>query len=281
MWFRADNKNRLSFAFVFLIWEVNNPCPLEERKRWPAFSLNGGEVPLSAGTVRGWHKILAELVLGVDAARTRTWHALCATLASAVAAYRDRENRPLENFEGIAQMLVRWRSIESVRLYLKVRDTTYADYVDIVTSTDGTSVSSDTMPPLGPAEGAADIDRAIETITKDLDAALLRKRGGPSTSAEAAAPAQPAKARRLGKSPVPAAQAETSARSRALSAAPTKDSTIEIDWGGEWWRGVCGTSRWSQTDGAALTRVAYEAAKGHKAHSVWHNLNIEDWREVN
>ena len=57
--------------------------------------------------------------------------------------------------------------------------------------------------------------------------------------------------------------------------------TIEIDWGGEWWRGVCGTSRWSQADSTVLTRVAYEAAKGHKAHSVWHNLNIEDWREVN
>ena len=83
MWFRADNNNRLSFAFAFLLWEVHNPCPVDERKRRPAFSLNGGEVPLSAGTVRGWHKTLTELVLGVDAARTRTWHALRATLASA------------------------------------------------------------------------------------------------------------------------------------------------------------------------------------------------------
>ena len=277
MWFRADNNNRLSFAFAFLLWEVHNPCPVDERKRRPAFSLNGGEVPLSAGTVRGWHKILTEVVLGKDAARTRTWHALRATLASAVAAYRDREGRPLENFEGIAQMMVRWRSIESLRLYLKVRDTTYADYVDIVTRTDGTNISADTLPPLGPSEGAADIDRAIVAIAKDVAASQPRTRGDPTI---AAPPAKTPQATPR-KAATPVVRSAASARSRAMAVAPAKGQMIEVDWGGEWWRGVCGVTRWSETDDAALTRVAYLAAKGHKAHSEWHNLKVEIWREVN
>ena len=75
-------------------------------------------------------------VLGTDGARLRTWHALRATLASALAAFRDSEGRPLENYEGVAQMLVRWKSIDSLRVYLKVGDTAYADYVDIATRTD-------------------------------------------------------------------------------------------------------------------------------------------------
>ena len=120
------------------MWEVAHPCELGDRAQWPAFSLRGDKEPLTPGAVRAWHKAATEAVLGVDGARSRTWHALRATLASALAAYRDSENRPLENFEGIAQMLVRWRAIDSLRLYLKVRDTTYADYVDIATRTTST-----------------------------------------------------------------------------------------------------------------------------------------------
>ena len=106
MWFRVDSSNHLGFAHRFLQWEIDNFCPCSLRSTWPAFSLSGADVPLKPEPVRAWHKKLVTHVMGPERAKLRTWHALRATLASAIAAYRGSDNKPLENYEGVAQMMV-------------------------------------------------------------------------------------------------------------------------------------------------------------------------------
>ena len=64
----------------------------------------------------------------------------------------------------------------------------------------------------------------------------------------------------------------------ALAAAPAKGLAIEVSWGGEWWRGVAGTTRWSAADSAVVTRVAYAAADGWKATASWHAADEMEWR---
>ena len=63
-------------------------------------------------------------------------------------------------------------------------------------------------------------------------------------------------------------------------AAGAGGDAIEVDWGGEWWRGTSGVTRWSTADDAVLTRVAYAAAQGYQAHTVWHNTEEMSWREA-
>ena len=53
-----------------------------------------------------------------------------------------------------------------------------------------------------------------------------------------------------------------------------------MDWGGEWWRGTSGVTRWSTADDAVLTRVAYAAAHGYQAHTVWHITEELSWKEA-
>ena len=71
----------------------------------------------------------------------------------------------------------------------------------------------------------------------------------------------------------------------AAPAAATPSSTgtripnrprIEVDWSGEWYSGLTTSQR---TQGCELlTRVLYDAARGHKAQACYHNLDLEHWR---
>ena len=49
-----------------------------------------------------------------------------------------------------------------------------------------------------------------------------------------------------------------------------------MDWSGEWYSGLTTSQR---TQGCELlTRVLYDAARGHKAQACYHNLDLEHWR---
>ena len=255
MWFRVDSSNHLGFAHRFLQWEIDNFCPCSLRSTWPAFSLSGADVPLKPEPVRAWHKKLVTHVMGPERAKLRTWHALRATLASAIAAYRGSDNKPLENYEGVAQMMVRWKSLDSLRLYLKVKASDYADYADIVTSTDGSAVSQEDLPPLGPEGAIADVEAAVASLHGKRNTPSQQVRGEPSTLQRLRAPAGP-----------------TGPKPQLLS------TRVRVKWDNEWYYGVCGTSR--ADGGAWVTRVAYAACEGHSKCSLWHNLSIETWEQV-
>jgi len=272
MWFRPDTGNQLSFALAFLLWEIAHPCPLDARTRWPAFSLAGGEKPLSAHTVRAWHSTVTIRVLGADAALLRTFHAFRATLASALAAYRDAHGRPLENFEGVAQMLIRWKSVESVRVYMKIRDVAYADYVDIATRTDGSHISGEELPPLGPEDGANDVGRAIAQLSGGIDDDSGGDGGGGKRRSDGDPETTAVTARRARTNP------PGDARARAIAKAPSMGQRVQIDRGGDWWSGVSGTTRWSDADDAMITRIAYDAQNGWSATSEWHITDEIEWR---
>ena len=261
MWFRVDDSNQLGFAHRFLEWEIDHFCPPDLRSKWPAFSLGGTDKPLKPGPVREWHKKVATHVMGAERAKLRTWHALRATLASAIAAYRNSDGKPLENYEGIAQMLVRWKSLDSLRIYLKVKATDYADYADIVTRTDGTAISQGDLPPLGPESAIADLDAAVAALSKKQkgQAALPEPEG-------AAADDGPAPARKQQR------------REPATPRPQLLGTRVRVLWEDEWYHGVAGASRLE--DGVWITRVAYDASGTWRKCSMWHSLANETWEQM-
>jgi hypothetical protein len=170
-------------------------------------------------------------------------------------------------------MLVRWKSVESVRVYMKIRDVAYADYVDIVTHTDGSHVSGEELPPLGPEDGADDVGRAIAQLSGGVDGDDSGDSGGAKRKGDGD-PETTAVTARVRARTNPSGDA----RSRALAKAPSMGQRVQINRGGDWWDGVSGTTRWSDADDAFITRIAYDAANGWNATSEWHATDDMEWR---
>ena len=72
--------------------------------------------------------------IGTAEAALRSWHAFRVTIACALLANAAR--RGMAATEAITELLVRWKSVESVRCYAKMLPAEYADLVDEVTRTD-------------------------------------------------------------------------------------------------------------------------------------------------
>ena len=53
---------------------------------------------------------------------------------------------------------------------------------------------------------------------------------------------------------------------------------VQVDHGGEWWLGTAGVTRWSEGDNAYVTRIAYDAQRGWKPTSEWHEAGAFEWR---
>ena len=75
-------------------------------------------------------------------AAQRTWHSCRITLATRLFATRgEKGGIARDEIEGVIQSLVRWKTVEAMRIYARMQPTQYADYVDMATnsrpSTDG------------------------------------------------------------------------------------------------------------------------------------------------
>ena len=70
MWFRYDDTNPLYFAWRWQQWEMAHPCPLHERRTWPAFSPFGNEVPFTPSVADAKLHELMRCVMTVAEAMT-------------------------------------------------------------------------------------------------------------------------------------------------------------------------------------------------------------------
>ena len=84
-------------------------------------------------------------------------------------------------------------------------------------------------------------------------------------------PTGPGRRRGGGTAAAPAAATPSSTGTRI----PNR-TRVEVDWSGEWYSGLTTSQR--AEGGELLTRVWYDAARGHKAQACYHNLDLEHWR---
>ena len=84
MWFRYNPADPWNFAAAWLAWELEFPCPMDQREQWAAFSPDGGRNPYTTKALqRDFHSVVLEAIGAIEAA-LRTWHALRVTTATAL-----------------------------------------------------------------------------------------------------------------------------------------------------------------------------------------------------
>ena len=196
MWFLVDDTNPLNFASRYLRYERRYPCPPAARRLWAAFSPDGGAAPFGYARAADLLLKLMTAVLGSAQAAHHSWHAFRVTIACAIFAKQRGNN------EGLAQMLVRWKSPDSVRTYAHMLPSSYANLVEEVTRTDAHPQRDMVLPDLDPCDAAADVQRAVDELERDLAPARAPPRvavdsAPPSRSTSdakraSAAPAKPA-----------------------------------------------------------------------------------------
>lgn len=222
MWFRFDDSNPLNFAARWRQWELDHPCPPQDRGTWPAFSPFGNEVPFTSSRAGALFQMLLVAALGTAAAALRSWHSCRITIATRLYARRGSDVAR-DEVEGIIQAVVRWKTVEAMRIYARIDPAHYAQYVDMAASLEGESgeVIPDSMPPVDPEAMVEEGVAAIAAIDEETRAAANARRA--EAKRQASANAEPGKKRRQAP---PSGQPHDDAPEH--SAAPV---TVEVDSG--------------------------------------------------
>lgn len=159
MWFRVNLDDPLNFAAAYIRWELDYPCPVEQRAQWAAFSPDGGCASFTTDALQRRFGQVLVVALGELEASRRSFHALRVTAATALST----KKRP----DGAIQAVIRWKTLEAMRLYAKMDATQYADLVDEITTTqiDVTKVAA--LPALGPDDTLLAMQEALEDLQLD------------------------------------------------------------------------------------------------------------------
>jgi hypothetical protein len=85
----------------------------------------------------------------------------------------------------VTQALVRWKTVEAMRIYARMAPDQYADYVDMATdvTTDTDGRIPEGLPEVDPQQVLAEDEAAVAAI--DAEIAKARQRGGASADGAA------------------------------------------------------------------------------------------------
>lgn len=161
MWFRYDDTDPLCFAVAWVEWELACPCEPEMRRKWPAFSPTGNDIPASGEQAAAQHTVLLTHALGEAVAAGRTVHSHRARLASALAAARASGKHP-ELTDAVIQAHLRWKTLASLLSYAKATPNSFADNVALGVATDAGETIREDSPVVNPVEVVNEI---IDTIS--------------------------------------------------------------------------------------------------------------------
>ena len=164
--------------------------------------------------------------------------------------------------------LLRWRGDDSLEIYARLNDDEWASWI-------GKSLTVEVDSAIASRFTDMDFSPEVEQRFCEIASSLLAF-GQPEDAGEPVAKAPTP----TDQTAAPAISGRAQARQAALAAAPKKGDHVEVDFEGEWWRGTAGVTRWSAADGAYVTRVAYDAARGWKAHTAWHVAGEFQWRHA-
>ena len=173
MYFVYDDTNEFNLPMAWADYELRYPCPPDQRHGWPAISPNGDAMPFKKNEYRANHKQACVAALGISRGRFVTPHVHRVNLATGVMAQPDAE-------EATAQALVRWKTVDALRIYYKMLPSAYADMVNRATRTDAAKHTNLTIPEIDANDARTRIDDAI---------AELDSLGGKGPRNSAAAPA--------------------------------------------------------------------------------------------
>jgi len=127
--------------------------------------------------------------IGVVEAALRSWHAFRVTIACCLMARPEYKADPQAQ-EALIQMLVRWKTPESVRRYAKTLPSDYADHIDAVTATDGhPAANMRHQVTIDPSSGYEDIESAIAELEAKLHTAKRKATAEPAESDSLIVPA--------------------------------------------------------------------------------------------
>ena len=127
-----------------------------ERGRWAAFSPDGGAKPYAERVLQKNFNHLIEAAIGKAEADQRSWHALRVTAATAL----NTAGQP----DGMIQAMLRWKTVDAMRLYAKVDRTRYADLVDEISTVD----IQVTLAESNPTHDYYEVAEQLEQIDKDF-----------------------------------------------------------------------------------------------------------------
>ena len=252
-WFRYDSSNPLNFAYQWQQWELKFPCPVACRTLWPAFAVDGEAATFTPRQATELHTALMVAIIGTAAAAVRSWHSYRVTVATAIAATTASQVRR-DEVESVAQMLVQWKTLEAVRIYMRCQPNAYADYVELASRTDASL-----------ARGPIEFDVDPSGVVEDCECTLAALDADEREAKRAAASASGA-----GENPL--AKRRATPHSVAAAASSDDGSTRVFDLGGhtavaclrDSW-GIIGlevevpnTLWWPDDTGGATTRCRIE-----------------------
>ena len=176
MWFRYDDSNGLNLPATWAWYETKYPCPPDQRAAWPAVSPQGNQQPYSTAMAAADHKCVCIAALGEEG-KAVTPHVHRVTLATGIMALPDTD-------EPTAQALVRWKTVESLRVYYKMLPSRYADVVDRATRIDAAKESNILLPETEPSLALERLDHAIDELQQGSTTAARKGRKDAAASSE-------------------------------------------------------------------------------------------------
>ena len=162
-WFRFNDQDPLNFAWRWYQWEVAFPCEAHDRSSWPAFSPTGDRVPFKGRQADSLLVALLTTCLSAAEAAVLSWHAFRVTIAMALLAQRNK-GIVRDEVEGVIQTLVRWKTVEALRIYARMRPSDYADYVDMATQGDANLGDAAEVPEIEPEDVIAEHEATIQAL---------------------------------------------------------------------------------------------------------------------
>ena len=236
-----DGTDQCAAAAIASI-ELERCCRGAARATTPLFADANG----APYTYSKLNRLLHELVLalfGPQAAATLSWHSFRIGLAC--------ELREAGCPDAVIQLICRWKCAESLQEYAQIGITRHDYWLQRADSVMYDAVRTANLPALDNSEHFADLDGNDE------------RRRQRATQAQA-----------------------TDEAPRPLTPHPpllAPQSRLRVRWGDEWWASTYTSSRRGTNasgEQTRLYRVAYDAERGWRATSCWHDLRQEEWQLI-
>jgi hypothetical protein len=175
MWFRYNPADPLNFAAAWAAY-MDTYRATGGAHGAAAFSPSEDGNPFNKAHLQRDFNDLLVSALGADEAKRRSWHALRVTAATAL----NTAKRP----DGAIQCVLRWKTVDAMRLYAKMNRQQYADLVEEITTTPIEVTRARALPALGHEDVVSELNALGELLEGDHATAAI----APAKSA-AAAPA--------------------------------------------------------------------------------------------
>ena len=179
-WYKYVATDPLNFAKAWVAYELKYPCAADQRRQWPAFSPSGGAECFTSAQFVAQHRRLLTHALGDEEAQGRTPHSHRATFISALAAARATGKHP-QLTDAVCQAHLRWKCVDSMLSYMKMRPHDYANNVQIGTGTDAGPSMPANAPEVEPVDAMLNLLCATEMLGLEAQRA-----GGPPPAADRA-----------------------------------------------------------------------------------------------